>query len=118
MAINESKEHVLRFRVANIGFLNIKKGSKKIETRAATSRFRKIEKGDMLVLSCGKEKLKKQVLSVKRFESIPALFKTYRLKDVMPEKKSIEEATLAYYSYHGYEEKIKKFGLIAFKLKS
>ena len=31
--------------------------------------------------------------------------------------KSIEEATKAYHSYPGYEEKIKKFGLIAFKLK-
>ena len=112
----EAKEHVLRFRAANIGFLNIKNGSKKIETRAGTVRFRKIGKGDILVLVCGKEKLKKKVLSVTKFESILALFKTYPIKDVMPEMKSIEEATARYYSYPGYEEKIKKFGLIAFKL--
>lgn len=107
----------MRFRAANVGFSNIKKGSKKIETRAGTSRFRKIKKGDVLVLVCGKEKLKKKVLVVKMFKSIPALFKTYKLKDIMPEVKSIEEATVKYYSYPGYEEKIKKFGLVALRVK-
>ncbi|MEK7661939.1 MAG: hypothetical protein AAB355_00340 [Patescibacteria group bacterium] len=110
-------EHVLRFRVVNRSiFLNIKKGVKKIETRAATVRYRKIEKGDTLVFVCGKERFRKKIAAVKIFKSIPALFRVYRVKDIFPDLSTVASATAEYHSFPDYKEKIKKFGLVAFRL--
>ncbi|OGF87223.1 hypothetical protein A3B19_03230 [Candidatus Giovannonibacteria bacterium RIFCSPLOWO2_01_FULL_46_32] len=53
-----NKKIILRFRAINQDiFLAIKNGRKKIETRAASKRFRSIKSGDKLILICGKEKI-------------------------------------------------------------
>jgi ASC-1-like (ASCH) protein len=91
-------------------FDTIKTGEKKIETRAASGRFGKIEKGDTLVIVCGKERLERKVKKVRIFKSLSALPR----KQIMPWTKNFAEMEKAYYSYPGYKYKIKKYGIIAF----
>ncbi len=107
------KRLVLRFRaVDKDNFEEIRSGVKSIETRAATDKYRKIVKGDTLLIVCGKEKLEKKVKKVKIFKSLKALPR----KKIMPWTKSFAEMQTAYYSYPGYKDKIKKHGVIAFYL--
>lgn len=111
------KKYTLRFRAVNKDtFLDIKVGKKTVETRAATEKYKGIKAGDVLVLSCGKEKFEKGVKKAKIFKSIKSLIKTYPVKKIMPEISTEKELTVAYYSYPNYKEKIKKFGLIALEL--
>ncbi len=113
-------KYVLRFNSSNKNsrdnFLNIKSGKKKVETRAATTKYRNIKKGDLVVLACGKEKFQKKVKKVKRFKTITSLTKVYPPNKIMPEISSVRELREIYYSYPRYREKIKKFGLVALEL--
>ena len=111
-------KYTLRFRAINKQiFLDIKSGKKIVETRAATTKYKDIKTGDVLVLSCGKEKFEKIVKKVKIFKSIKSLASAYPIKKIMPEINSEKELRDAYYGYPNYKEKIKKFGLIALELK-
>lgn len=110
-------KYTLRFRAINKDtFLNIKSGRKTIETRAASEKYRDIKAGDVLVLSCGKEKFEKTVKRSKIYKTIGSLAKAHPLKKIMPEISSEKELRDAYYSYPNYKEKINKFGLIALEL--
>ena len=112
------EKYTLRFRAVNKDtFLDIKFGKKTVETRAATERYQNIKAGDILVLSCGKQKFEKKVKKAKIFKSIKALTTAYSIKKIMPDIASEKELRNAYYSYPSYKEKIKKFGLIALELK-
>jgi ASC-1-like (ASCH) protein len=108
---------VLRFRKINEDiFEAIRKGTKKIETRAATTRYSQIQKGDRLIFICGPKKFSKKVKRVKIFKSIKSLTKVYSPKQINPNTKSFKELEKMYYNYPNYKEKIKKFGLIAIEL--
>ena len=110
-------KYTLRFRTINKKmFLDIKSGKKTIETRAATEKYKNIKAGDILVLSCGKEKFEKTVKKTKIYKSIKSIAEAYSLKKIMPEIDSDKKLREAYYSYPNYKEKIKKFGLIALEL--
>lgn len=114
-----SKQTVhLKFRAVNRDIFNaIKKGKKKVETRAATEKYRKIRTGDILKLICGKERFTKSVKKVVVVPSITALLKKYRPQEVNPVCKNAKEIRRVYYSFPDYKEKIKKFGIIALELK-
>lgn len=113
----ENKIRTLRFRAVNRDiFLAIKTGKKKVETRAATLRYRHIKVGDEIKLTCGKSSLQKKVGKVRIFRTIPAMLKVYRVKSINPNIKSAEELKALYYSFSGYREKIEKYGLIALGL--
>ena len=88
-----------------------------METRAASVKYRDIKAGDVLVLVCGGERFEKKVKSARIFKSIPAMLKKYKLQSIEPDMKLVKELEHAYYSYRGYREKIKKFGLIGLELK-
>lgn len=112
------KAHILKFRKINEEtFKAIKFGKKKIETRARTSRYSKIEKGDILKFICGKDSFEKPVHNVKRFKTITALLKEYKPSQINPKLRTKSETIDMYYSFPKYRDKIKKFGLIAFELK-
>jgi ASC-1-like (ASCH) protein len=112
-AKSKAKSWVLRFRkIDRSNFLALKDGSKPIETRAATDKYRRIVKGDTLIIVCGKERVEKKVRRVKIFSSLKSLPR----KQIMPWTKNYAEMERAYYSYPGYKEKIKKHGIIAFWL--
>jgi ASC-1-like (ASCH) protein len=107
----------LRFRSVNKKIFDaIRAGKKKVETRAATVRYRKIKKGDTLIFSCGKLRFEKKVKNAKVYKNIPALLKKYSFKTINPFVKSASELEKMYYSFPGYREKIKKFGIIALEL--
>lgn len=111
----EAKRHILRFRAKDrINFDEIALGKKKVETRAATDKYRKFQKGDILVFVCGKEKLEKKIKRVEIFKSLNSLFKNVNPKHIMPSVPTTEEMTKIYYSYPHYKEKLKKFGVIAY----
>lgn len=111
------KTWVLRFKTEDRdNFLEIKRGLKTIETRAATPRYRKIQKGDLLIFMCGKERIKRRVKSVSIFKSIAGLTKKFNFKKIMPSLDSSKEMAAVYHGYPNYKNKLKKFGLIALEL--
>ena len=114
----ENKIYILRFRAAGKDiFEAIKLGRKKVETRAATEKYRKIGKGDKVCLVCGREKFTKRVVAARVFLTIAALLKKYRPSQINPKIKTEAELRKMYYSFPGSREKIKKYGLIAWELK-
>ena len=111
------KTIILRFRQVNRDVFDaIKNGIKKVETRAATERYRSMKVGDTLVFRCGKNSSERRVQSVEIFRTLAALFRKHKVTDINPKAKSAEELEKIYYSYSGYCEKIKKYGLIALVL--
>ena len=111
------KKIILRFNISNRNsfdsFVNIKNGTKSVETRAATKKYRGIKAGDIIIFSCGKEKFSKIVKRVRYFKTIGLMLKEIKLKSIMPGCNSAGELEKSYYSYPNYHEKIKKFGLAA-----
>ena len=92
-------------------------GKKKVETRAATPKYREIKVGDKIILVCGSQKIKKEIIKVELFKTIGALLKKYKPEEINPKTHSAKEARAMWYSFPGYEEKIKRFGLVAWRLK-
>ncbi|MEK7654269.1 MAG: hypothetical protein AAB345_03220 [Patescibacteria group bacterium] len=114
-----NKSHILKFRAVNQDtFEAIRDGKKKVETRAFTVKYRNIKAGDELTFSCGKDKFSRKIRTVKVFKSITALLKKYKPRQIHPKMKTAEELTALYHSFPGYEQKIKKFGLLAMELSS
>ena len=112
-----NKKWTLLFRAADKrNFLEIKNGTKVVETRAATPKYREVKKGDILVIVCGKDRLEKKVKRVRVFPSIGAMTKTISYKKIMPSVSSVAEMRKVYYGYSGYREKLKKYGVIAFEI--
>lgn len=112
-----SGKYTLRFRAVDKEIFDaIRSGKKKVETRAATGRYRDIEAKDTLVLVCGKEKFEKRVKSATIYTSITALVKRYKPGIIVPGLKTRQELEAVYYSFSSYKEKIKKFGIIALQL--
>lgn len=110
-------KHTLRFRSVNQDIFNaIISGKKKVETRAASEKYKAIAKGDVIVLVCGKKKVEKKVKFSKIYKSVNALLKTYRPEQINPTCSTVKETRDMYYSFPGYKEKIKKFGIIALEL--
>ena len=108
---------MLRFRAANRDIFDaIRRGTKKVETRAATERYRSIRKGDSVRLVCGTRRFEKEVIRVTFFRSIVALLKRYSPQEIHPAVRSKDELVKIYHGFPGYREKIRKHGLIALEL--
>jgi len=115
---SKNKSYVLRFREVNRDIFNsIKKGKKKIETRAATVKYRNIKVGDSVILVCGGDRFTKIVVSTRIFSGVPSMLKMYSAKEINPNVKTSEELLKIYFSFPGYREKLKKFGLITIELR-
>lgn len=95
-----------------------KNGEKYIETRAATPRHMAVSAGDNLLFLCGGEKFSCKVSRVAHYPTLEELFKNEKLSSIVPWVKSEDEARRVYYSFPGYKEKIKKFGVVAWELSS
>jgi len=108
---------VLRFRTGNKDiFEAIRSGKKKVETRAATERYRNIKAGDTAKLICGKDVFEMKVKKVAIFKSIVAILKKYKPEIINPETHTAKEARDMWHSFPGYKDKIRKYGLIALEL--
>lgn len=111
------KKVILRFREENRDiFYAIRNGIKKVETRAGSKKYQNIEVGDVLILSCGDEKIEKTVIRLSKFNTITDLLLFYKPEEIVPGVYIKEELEKIYHSFPGYEEKIKEFGIVAFEL--
>lgn len=117
----KAKKYIFRFNQSNAdsvySFEALRRGAKRIETRAATEKYRRIHAGDILVFVCGKKKFERKVSKASVFKSISAMLRKYRVKDIMPDRFSQKELENAYYSYTGYQDKIQQCGLVAFEIR-
>ena len=94
----------------------IKEGKKKVETRAGTVKYQRVSAGDILVLCCAGKHFEKKVKKVSHVKSISALLKKYKPGLINPGVKTQKEMEAMYFSYPGYQDKIKEFGILAFEL--
>ncbi len=116
--IEKHKTHRLRFAAKNKAtFEFIKSGKKKVETRAGTVKYQRVQAGDTLIMCCGKLHLEKTAKKVRHFKSIKALLEVYKPDVINPGTSTLKEMETMYYSYPGYKEKIKEFGILAFELR-
>jgi ASC-1-like (ASCH) protein len=114
----EIREIKFKFReVDRDSFEAIRNGRKKVETRAASSKYSTINSGDSIIIVCGSDKFVKIVKKATRFKSISEMLLRYKVEDINPFVKSEEELEKMYYSFPNYKEKIKDFGLMAYELK-
>lgn len=110
--------HFLRFRAVNRDiFAAVRRGKKRVETRAATARYRKIKVGDSVVLVCGKSKFTKTVRRVRLFKTVRSLVRVYKPRSINPSCATTKELEEMYFSFPGYREKLKKYGILALTLK-
>lgn len=110
-------KYILKIRaVDKIVFNSLVKNEKTIETRAATDKYRKIQRGDILIFDCQGEKLEKRVNKIKIYKNISAMTKEINFRKVVPLVSSVKEMTKLIYSFPKNKEKIKKHGIIAFWL--
>ena len=108
---------ILRFKTINLDiFEAIKDRKKKVETRAATERYRNIKVGDTIKLVCGKKSFEMKVKKVKIFKTITAILKKYKPEIINPKTHTVKEARAMWYGFPRYKEKIRKYGLIALEL--
>ncbi len=111
------KSCVLRFRATDQdSFESLGSGLKRIETRVATPRYKKVQSGDRLVILCAGERVEKQVAVAHWFPSIEKMLEQLDVKEIMPQADSLEEVYQSYYSYPGYKEKIAELGIVAWEL--
>lgn len=98
-------------------FEALRTGAKKVETRAATYRYKNLQNGDKVSFLCAGERLEKEVVSVAHFDSIDSLLKKYKPTDINPDTETKEQLVKMYHSFPGYEEKIKEFGIVALEFR-
>ena len=107
----------LRFRKINRDIFDaIESGKKKVETRAATTKYLKIHAGDIATFVCDKERFSKKIARVKVFKTVRGMLKKYKPKEINPKAKTSKDLLKIYYSFPGYKEKIKKYGIVAMEL--
>lgn len=114
----ETTVRIFRFRaVDKNSFEAIRTGKKRVETRAATERYKNIQKGDMIECRCGALKFRKRITRVQLFRSVPAMLRVYDVHAINPDARSVTALNTMYDSFPRYREKIRKVGLVAFELK-
>lgn len=98
-------------------FIAIQNGSKSVETRAATVKYKNIKPGEKVIFSCDKETFEKIISRVTHFDSIESMLREYKPSDINPWIQTKEELEKMYDSFPGYKEKIQKEGIVAFEFK-
>jgi ASC-1-like (ASCH) protein len=98
-------------------FERIKRGEKTIETRAGLPEYNSIKAGDQLNISCGNDTITKTVTEAIHFKSVEELLKEISPEEIMPKGTTREQAIERWNSFPGYPERIKKDGIIAWRLK-
>jgi ASC-1-like (ASCH) protein len=108
---------VLRIRAADHRVFDaLRAGTKTVETRLATPRYRAACPGDRLLFLCGAERLERQVKAVRIVPSIEALAQEFAPSSILPGAKNAEDLRALYATFPGYEEKIVSRGIVAFML--
>ncbi len=89
-------------------------GVKTIEGRLNKGKFKKVKIGDVLKLKTGEASFK--VLDKKFYPDFKTMLEKEGVKNVLPDKKSVEEGIKIYYHFYTKKQE-QKFGVLAFKLK-
>lgn len=111
------RRHHLPFRSADRPlFESLLDGRKKVETRAGSPAYLKIEPGDYLVFTSGQDRVEKKVLTVRHYPSVGQLLTEITWSEIMPLAKSPQEVEAIYNSFPGYKGRLQKFGILAFEL--
>lgn len=112
------KRHTLRFNLEHRETFDlVRNRKKKVETRAATVRYRNIKAGDRVTFVCGKDRFSRTVAKAIHFRTIPKLFSAYSVKDVNPTLSTKAQLISRWHSFPNYKEKIAKYGLMAIEFK-
>ncbi len=98
-------------------FERIQRGDKTIETRAGLPEYLIVEDGDQLNISCGTDHLTKTVVKALHFKTIEELLQKFSPEDIMPAGTTREQVIAKWNSFPNYPERIKKYGIIVWKLK-
>ena len=111
------KKYILPIRQTDRATYNlIKSGEKRVETRAASPRYKDIKDGDIVVFKCGNDSFERIEKKARKFNNVDKILDHYDVKDINPGVNTVEELKLMYNSYPNYAEKLKKYGIIAFEL--
>ena len=87
----ENKLKQLGFREINRGiFEMIFDGRKKVETRAASPKFKNIKSGDKIILKCENDSFAKNVKKATIFKTIPAMLQKYKVREINPLVRSVK----------------------------
>lgn len=97
-------------------FDRIVSGNKTIEVRAGSPEYNKIKAGDEITISCGKDKITKSIKEVLWFKNTPELLNNINKKEVWTENVTDEQAEDMLNSFPNYPDRIKEYGLLAWKL--
>lgn len=110
---------VHRFKIAANNrkiFEAIKIGRKKVETRAATVRYKDIAVGDVIMFTCGKDCFERTVGRVTIFTSVDEMLAKYKVEDIDPTRHTADELKRLYATFPDYSEKIEEVGIIALEI--
>ena len=108
------KRIVLRFRATDKHIFDaVRSGTKKVETRANTIRYKKAKAGDILICLCEGKKFERPVKRVRRFKNPLALLKVYKPSLILPG--ATKKEVLNLYKIF-YKSDLKKIGILAFEL--
>lgn len=97
-------------------FEAIKIGRKKVETRAATVRYKDIIVGDRVMFTCGKDCFERVIGRVTHFASVDEMLTKYKVEDIDPTRHTADELKHLYASFPDYGDKIEKVGIIALEI--
>ena len=89
-------------------------GQKIVEGRLNKGKFASIQKDDILILT--PENFEFKVIGKNVYKSFKEMIKFEGIKNVIPDKSDIEEATKVYYKFY-IKEQEEKFGVVAIKIK-
>lgn len=112
------KKYTLRFRKADEEtFLALRRGIKKVETRAGTVRYQYIAKGDRITFVCGAAHFVRTVKKATHFKDVDAMLRRYPIRHIMPRVKTRKKMMEKYTEWPDYAQKLKKHGIVALELR-
>ncbi len=105
--------------IQDSGFKNIVTGTKTIEGRCFTSRFRKINSGDILEFVCGDESILCHCIKIAIYDGFHEMISDIGINSCLPTLNStdINDAVEYYHDFKNYKKKVDKNGVIAIHIK-
>jgi ASC-1-like (ASCH) protein len=92
-------------------FSYIRQGVKPVEGRKKTHTYKKIQVGDQINFTNGKESFKAQVLEIREYKSLEQYFDDVTLEKALPGVQTVEEGLNIYHQW-STEDQIKQYGFI------
>jgi ASC-1-like (ASCH) protein len=101
------------------GFKNIVKGTKTVEGRCLTLRFRKISSGDTLEFICGEETILCHCIKAIVYDGFHEMISDIGINSCLPtlDTTDIDDAVDYYHSFKNYKKKADKNGVVAIHIK-